>query len=155
MDEDKKSKLDYSRRYRAANRQKLSDYARNRYIKNIDRERARQRQRRQENPEAIKRIQKKYYQTHPEKVAACRRKYHQNFIEAINAIKTAAGCCDCGYNKNPVALEFDHVNGTKARNVSACGSIAAAMKEAEKCVIRCSNCHQIATHDRIKKKHTT
>ncbi len=57
-------------------------------------------------------------------------------------------CVDCG-NTDPRVLEFDHVRGEKAHNVSELKSLKfsweAILKEIEKCDIRCANCHRIKT----------
>jgi len=65
----------------------------------------------------------------------------------LDVIKVKCGCVDCGYNKHPAALDFDHVNGKKIL-VSSCKSIAAANIEIEKCEARCSNCHRIVSWQR-------
>lgn len=61
-------------------------------------------------------------------------------------------CVDCGYNAHLAALDFDHVDPTKKEfNI---GSLLGKrsydylnlLMEAEKCVIRCANCHRIKTH---------
>jgi hypothetical protein len=65
----------------------------------------------------------------------------------VDAIKQAVGCTDCGYNENPVALDFDHL-GSKSNNVSEMMNLRWERIEAEiaKCVVRCANCHRIKTH---------
>lgn len=66
--------------------------------------------------------------------------------------KTLCGCIDCGYKENPVALQFDHVRGTKFMNVSTMISrgfgIQKIKEEIRKCDVRCSNCHAIITFSR-------
>lgn len=60
--------------------------------------------------------------------------------------KVEQGCCDCGYNVHPAALEFDHINpDTKTRNVAGMmnGSWERIEREINKCEVRCANCHQI------------
>ena len=70
----------------------------------------------------------------------------------IQKIKVERGCADCGYNANPVALDFDHLPGT-VKNFRI-ASMAAGNKweliEAEiaKCEVVCANCHRIRTADR-------
>ncbi len=75
--------------------------------------------------------------------------FERNFVERW---KLAAGCIDCGYNKHPAALDFDHVQGTKIETVSymvACQrALRTILKEIVKCVVRCANCHRIVTTDR-------
>lgn len=52
-------------------------------------------------------------------------------------------CVDCGED-NPILLCFDHV-GEKTKTVSAYRTLAGMRSEAEKCVIRCYNCHRMKT----------
>ena len=81
----------------------------------------------------------------------------------VDWIKLASGCIKCGYNKNPKALEFNHLdpaskyrdkNGKTvdiARMSLASGknsaeksrySIKTILAEIEKCEILCANCHR-------------
>lgn len=68
----------------------------------------------------------------------------------LSIIKQELGCIDCGYNANPVALDFDHVNGDKLFGLSAsvAREINSIQAELEKCVVRCANCHRIRTRER-------
>lgn len=58
------------------------------------------------------------------------------------------GCIDCG-EKDPIVLEYDHVDGSKiaaiSRLVSQNASIDVIRAEIEKCEIRCANCHRRRT----------
>lgn len=57
-------------------------------------------------------------------------------------------CQDCG-ESNPLVLEFDHVRGVKAKDISNMVQQAWSWKaiEAEiaKCAVRCANCHRRKT----------
>lgn len=60
------------------------------------------------------------------------------------------GCVDCGI-KDPRVLEFDHLkdkkfNLGKAHMISGL-TVKEVKKEVRKCVVRCSNCHKIKTHN--------
>ena len=76
-----------------------------------------------------------------------------------DAYKVSRGCVDCGYNKHPAALDFDHLpdRGRKLFPIG-CGianrSMDAIMAEIEKCEVVCSNCHRIRTATR-RKQHAT
>ena len=64
----------------------------------------------------------------------------------INAIKTKKGCVDCGYNKDPVALDFDHLDNKEfgiGDNISR--TWHSIEKEIAKCEVVCANCHRIRT----------
>jgi hypothetical protein len=69
---------------------------------------------------------------------------------AIATIKIESGCIDCGYNQNPIALDFDHT-GKKLFNINtarASRSFTVLLDEIDKCEIRCANCHRIKTEER-------
>lgn len=69
--------------------------------------------------------------------------------DILRLLKTTAGCADCGYDANGVALDFDHLSGKKF-------TISQAMDrgwkklfaEIMKCEVRCANCHRIKTEER-------
>jgi hypothetical protein len=73
-------------------------------------------------------------------------------IDAIAEYKLARGCVDCGYNKHPNALEFDHLPGAvKSFNIGekvGSYSLSRIMEEIAKCEVVCANCHAIRTSDR-------
>lgn len=62
-------------------------------------------------------------------------------------------CVDCGYS-DIRALEFDHVRGEKAREISVMigqGYTPRGLaKEIAKCEVRCANCHRIVTVERAQ-----
>lgn len=68
---------------------------------------------------------------------------------ALATLKLDEGCADCGYAEDPVALDFDHVRGTKIANlatmVGARRPLEQLLEEVEKCDIVCANCHRIRT----------
>jgi transcription elongation factor Elf1 len=56
-------------------------------------------------------------------------------------------CIDCG-EKDPVVLEFDHLNDKKvevSRLIRDKYPLPTVQKEIEKCVVRCANCHRRKT----------
>ena len=67
-------------------------------------------------------------------------------------IKTSVGCVDCGYNKSPYALQFDHIEEDKKASVSNlirsdyCWDTVKA--EISKCQVVCANCHAVRTKER-------
>lgn len=53
------------------------------------------------------------------------------------------GCCLCGYCKCLDALEFHHVNGAeKVAALTDMKHLPAIVKELEKCILVCANCHR-------------
>ena len=57
-------------------------------------------------------------------------------------------CPDCG-ESNPLVLEFDHVRGSKTKDISSMIQPKWSWKvieaEISKCVVRCANCHRLKT----------
>lgn len=77
--------------------------------------------------------------------------YYHNNKQKASDYKLEKGCVDCGYNKNPYALDFDHLDG-KSYTISQHlhrKSWASLLKEISKCEVRCANCHRIKTAERL------
>jgi len=132
---------EYQNKWRLGRLEKARSLARERYWANVEKEREKARERRKTNPSINREAKKRYNAAHPE----YQRKRNKIFRETLNNIKMSRGCCDCGYKAHPAALDFDHVRGVKKFSPSLAGSVASAVKEAEKCEVRCANCHRIAT----------
>ena len=76
------------------------------------------------------------------------RKNHAEFRLKIAAIKLERGCVDCGYNRYPEALDFDHLPGAeKVKTVALMWgwSWDKVLAEIDKCEVVCSNCHRHRT----------
>ena len=73
-------------------------------------------------------------------------KAHHVFRERLWELKSAP-CQDCGVQYPPWVMQFDHVRGDKLFNVSSTPSksLDAMLREAAKCEVVCSNCHQQRT----------
>ena len=68
--------------------------------------------------------------------------------EMLNREKQRRGCVDCGYDKHPAALEFDHRDPGEKEFSIATGwnrSLDQLLREVAKCDVRCGNCHAIKT----------
>jgi hypothetical protein len=113
--------------------------------KDIDKRRAQQRKR-AKTPQA-KELRKKWLRTpagQKYKARAARNRCSRTRLW-LDEIKLKTGCIDCGYNKWPEALDFDHKNRkSKVFNISQklnmCKNFL--LKEIRKCVVRCANCHR-------------
>jgi predicted nucleic acid-binding Zn-ribbon protein len=72
----------------------------------------------------------------------------------VNTWKLDRGCADCGYNKIPEALEFDHTADDKVRAVAFLLTqnvpFEQVVDEMEKCDVVCANCHRERT---VARKH--
>lgn len=70
--------------------------------------------------------------------------------EIIDRYKLDRGCTDCGYDADPIALDFDHVD-EKRFSVADNGkrvSVARLLDELSRCEVVCANCHRIRTRER-------
>ena len=87
------------------------------------------------------------------RVAENSRTYQKRNREYVYQHLLLNPCVACG-EKDPVVLEFDHVRGEKANNVSsmvrAASSIDVIKKEIAKCDVVCANCHRRRTAYRNK-----
>ena len=67
-------------------------------------------------------------------------------------------CVDCG-EKDPIVLEFDHINGVKrsavTKMVQTGCSWEQTLLEIKKCVVRCCNCHRRVTYQRLNSYRIT
>lgn len=70
---------------------------------------------------------------------------HRRRLKALLVAEAGGRCVVCGYDRQPRALEFHHLEpADKAFSLSQRGvtlSLAALKAEASKCVLLCSNCH--------------
>lgn len=70
--------------------------------------------------------------------------------QRVDRIKLEQGCIDCGYNKHPAGLQFDHVDKAKKKfqiSPSLNRNWEILLAEIEKCVVRCAICHAIKTFE--------
>lgn len=82
--------------------------------------------------------------------------------EFINWIKGGVPCASCGWSFDPVAMDFDHVRGTKLFNIPTGVSMFINdedfWEEILKCEVVCANCHRVRTkkrkHEKSKRSST-
>jgi hypothetical protein len=96
--------------------------------------------------ECYKEIRKKSYEKNKEYYLNKNRKRKETNNDWYNEFKKGKKCHFCDESE-PVCLDFHHLDGTtKEYNIGSMGystySIDTIMKEVEKCVILCSNCHR-------------
>ncbi len=67
---------------------------------------------------------------------------HRNKLAAIRLL--GGQCIDCGFNGHPVAFQFHHVQ-KKSFTIGAVGNKSwhVIKEELKKCILLCSNCHDI------------
>ena len=101
--------------------------------------------------EANARQQQEWYERNNDKkkklVYERRRRNYRKFLEYKFTLK----CERCGFD-NHVALDFHHIDpALKDRNISSAvlqgWSLKRVMKEIDKCIVLCANCHRIEHAD--------
>ena len=87
---------------------------------------------------------KRYYEQNKEIIY--RKKLNRRLIYKREMVDLLGGKCNnCGYKKSLAALEFHHKNDDKENMISILlknSSKAKVLKEAEKCILLCANCHR-------------
>lgn len=62
--------------------------------------------------------------------------------DLFHMVKSTFGCCICGWNNHPAALDFHHIVGEKQCEINATNwTTDQALGEYSKCVLVCKNCH--------------
>lgn len=149
----RKSKAEYDRKYREANKELIQKRNRQRYEANKESILERNRQRYEANRESILEKQRQYNEANKETKHKRERQRYVDSRTKVDAIKLAVGCKECGYNAHPSALEFNHIDpSTKLYTISQAMKRPWSDIEAEiaKCEVLCANCHRIHT---VTNKH--
>ena len=107
--------------------------------------------------EHIKKHWAKYYVDNHDRIKKMQRERHNGLMEILNKLKIN-GCAICGYNKNPCALDFHHVNPKDKKMIIDAGTIDNSNKriadELNKCILLCANCHRVI-HDKSRRFQTS
>lgn len=96
-------------------------------------------------------LMKELYDKGPRKrqVRAWNRKKRKFLKGLAISYKLKKGCKICGYNKNPYALDFHHLN-SKSEDISRLVGFGTSekrlMEEMSKCIVLCANCHRELHH---------
>lgn len=100
--------------------------------------------------------QSKYYQAQGYNTKYSQKKdYHGTLIKYFLIQKRGGKCERCGYNKNISALEFHHLDPNKkeftldSRNLER-HSDEEILKEFDKCILLCANCHAEYHHPELE-----
>jgi len=95
------------------------------------------------DPEKKKAYHKKWIKKNGLTYSRARRLSH---MIVLDRIKMEVKCEFCGFDKSPRALEFHHLSReNKSFGISSCISrnLMDLLKETEKCLVLCSNCHRM------------
>ena len=117
--------------------------------KNKEKKKIRQRVWRSKNIEKSRKYTRDFMRRNREKIQPY--KNYRRWLRRVflDIFKLSEGCFDCGYNKRPEALQFDHLRD-KSFTVGEGGDRPwlKLFEEIEKCQVVCANCHTIRTKQR-------
>ena len=103
------------------------------------------------NRERVNADNRKRYNTPQGRAASFSRadEIRQRNRDIINEFKLKQGCAHCGYNDNPVALDAHHKEHAKKEFQigGTCVSVDRLLKELDKCMVLCRNCHTIMHYE--------
>ena len=89
---------------------------------------------------------RKYYLANKDKVIALSKINRAVGKARWDTFKRTLKCTKCEQN-HPAALDFHHTDPSEKENIVSNlvseGRFAAAMEEAQKCIVLCANCHRI------------
>jgi len=99
--------------------------------------------------------QRRWYQANRElqkqRVLKANRERRARDKAYVDTLKSRP-CADCGLQYPPYVMDFDHVRGDKAFNLSRLRNSRLAwsklLAEIEKCEVVCANCHRLRTRAR-------
>jgi hypothetical protein len=89
------------------------------------------------------------YRNRPEQKEKMKKYLHRYYAKnqgRVNRVKSAAGCCLCGYNVHPDALDLHHrlpEDKSKRQNLFGTRNWESIREEVENCIVLCSNCHRL------------
>ena len=103
-----------------------------------------------------KKCKNKYYQSQGYNTKYSQKKdYHGTLIKYYLIHKRGGKCEKCGYDKNIASLQFHHLDPNEkiftldARNLER-HSDEDILKEFEKCILLCANCHSEQHHPELE-----
>ena len=110
----------------------------------------------EKNLEKLKQYRNEWYERNKtaERLKAKERQSirRKEFKEWFNLYKESLKCTECGFS-HPAALDFHHINPNEKEftisKLKHFGSKEKLLKEIEKCVVLCANCHRIHHYDEI------
>ena len=76
---------------------------------------------------------------------------HRQYCRSLLRKLKEQPCSECGNSFPSIVMDFHHINpATKFKGVSQLatqGSLIRMLKEIEKCILLCANCHRLRTYE--------
>jgi hypothetical protein len=98
-------------------------------------------------------IAKSHYKNYSDEFKSRSKNYILVFKNVVNNIKAKYKCCCCGFD-NPICLDFHHLDSSKKdfniAHLVTRKNKSDLVKEINKCVVVCSNCHRLVHDGQIK-----
>jgi hypothetical protein len=99
---------------------------------------------------------KKHYKANKDRIDKKTKATNKEKTDKWNTFKASLSCLECGQN-HPAVLDFHHVapelKSAAVHKLVQARRLKAAMKEVEKCIVLCANCHRYWHHmERQKEK---
>lgn len=142
-----RSSKEYQRAYQEKHKERLRAYAHQYGIDNCEKIRLRARVWAAQHTERKSEVGKAYYKLKKAAIIARTTQDRRDKKRFVNAAKAGKPCADCGRIYPPYVMDFDHVRGVKAANISQMkSSLEDIAAEIAKCDLVCANCHRERTH---------
>jgi hypothetical protein len=99
--------------------------------------------------ERRRKAQREWYARNRKTERAKRKARAEEIRKAVRELKSSTPCADCKRKYPHYVMDFDHVRGKKAHNISALMRNSPTPRvwvEIAKCEVVCSNCHRARTY---------
>jgi hypothetical protein len=107
------------------------------------------------DPERRKKVQRRWHVRNRVARRAKRKKREEAIRAAVRKLKSTTPCADCKQTYPHYVMDFDHIRGKKAHNVSSLMRTPTQRiwDEIAKCELVCANCHRVRTYHQAIARH--
>jgi hypothetical protein len=105
--------------------------------------------------ERRRQAQRAWYARNRAAECAKRKKREAAIRQAVRELKSNTPCADCKRKYPHYVMDFDHIRGKKAHNISTLmrKPTQQVWREIAKCELVCSNCHRVRTYHQAIARH--
>ena len=100
------------------------------------------------DPARRKKVRRRWHVRNRAQLRIKRRKREEAIRAEVRKLKSTTPCADCEETYPHYVMDFDHVRGKKAHNVSSMmrKPTKTIWDEIAKCELVCANCHRVRTY---------